>query len=65
MGLTLINPLLPIPTTTSLTALQWVAFLLSALILTDRWTVAVTTVWSGFSYLGKSGVKILKKPPIS
>jgi hypothetical protein len=27
MGLTLINPLLPIPTTTSLTALQWVAFL--------------------------------------
>ena len=27
-----------------------------------RWTVAGTTIWSGLSYIGASGFKILKQP---
>ncbi|WWC99916.1 hypothetical protein V866_006825 [Kwoniella sp. B9012] len=48
MGLTTVSPLLAYSIAGPLQALQW--------------TVAGTTIWSGFSYLGRSGVKILKQP---
>ncbi|OXC67995.1 hypothetical protein AYX13_03448 [Cryptococcus neoformans] len=48
MGVTTISPLLSIPLTLPLQALQW--------------TVAGTTIWSGLSYIGRAGVKILKQP---
>ncbi|WVQ61959.1 uncharacterized protein L199_000092 [Kwoniella botswanensis] len=48
MGLTTVSPLLGYSIAGPLQALQW--------------TVAGTTIWSGFSYLGRSGVKILKQP---
>ncbi|ORX33464.1 CDP-alcohol phosphatidyltransferase-domain-containing protein [Kockovaella imperatae] len=47
MGVTTVSPLIHLPLGTPLTLLQW--------------TVAGTTIWSGFSYLGRSGVKILGK----
>nr|KIR84725.1 cardiolipin synthase [Cryptococcus tetragattii IND107] len=48
MGVTTISPLLSISLSLPLQALQW--------------TVAGTTVWSGLSYIGRAGVKILKQP---
>ncbi|WRT64370.1 uncharacterized protein IL334_001302 [Kwoniella shivajii] len=48
MGLTTVSPLLGYSTAAPLQALQW--------------TVAGTTIWSGFSYVGRSGVKILTQP---
>ncbi|AAW46918.2 cardiolipin synthase, putative [Cryptococcus deneoformans JEC21] len=48
MGMTTISPLLSISLALPLQALQW--------------TVAGTTIWSGLSYIGRSGVKILKQP---
>ncbi|WWC86454.1 uncharacterized protein L201_001331 [Kwoniella dendrophila CBS 6074] len=48
MGLTTVSPLLGYSTAIPLQALQW--------------TVAGTTIWSGFSYIGRSGVKILQQP---
>ncbi|WVW82550.1 hypothetical protein I302_104561 [Kwoniella bestiolae CBS 10118] len=48
MGLTTVSPLLGYSIAGPLQALQW--------------TVAGTTIWSGFSYMGRSGVKILKQP---
>ncbi|WVF70245.1 hypothetical protein IAT40_005034 [Kwoniella sp. CBS 6097] len=48
MGLTTVSPLVGPSIAMPLQALQW--------------TVAGTTVWSGFSYIGRSGVKILKQP---
>ncbi|WVR06079.1 hypothetical protein IAU60_003107 [Kwoniella sp. DSM 27419] len=48
MGLTTVSPLIGSSVAGLLTGLQW--------------TVAGTTIWSGFSYIGRSGVKILKQP---
>lgn len=48
MGLTTISPLLDFSVGGGLAVLQW--------------TVAGTTIWSGFSYLGRSGVRILRPP---
>ncbi|KAL1413003.1 hypothetical protein Q8F55_000752 [Vanrija albida] len=49
MGFTTISPLITaFPTDGILQALQW--------------TVAGTTIWSGFSYVGASGYKFLKPP---
>ncbi|WWD17667.1 hypothetical protein CI109_102108 [Kwoniella shandongensis] len=48
MGVTTVSPLLSFSIAAPLQALQW--------------TVAGTTIWSGFSYVGKAGVKILKQP---
>ncbi|KAK8866126.1 CDP-diacylglycerol-glycerol-3-phosphate 3-phosphatidyltransferase [Kwoniella newhampshirensis] len=48
MGVTTVSPLLTFSIAMPLQALQW--------------TVAGTTIWSGFSYIGKAGVKILKQP---
>ncbi|WWC58823.1 uncharacterized protein I303_101367 [Kwoniella dejecticola CBS 10117] len=48
MGLTTVSPLLGYSIAGPLQALQW--------------TVAGTTIWSGFSYIGRSGVKILQQP---
>ncbi|WWC66177.1 uncharacterized protein I206_100078 [Kwoniella pini CBS 10737] len=48
MGLTTVSPLLGYSIAIPLQALQW--------------TVAGTTIWSGFSYIGRSGVKILQQP---
>ncbi|OCF37692.1 cardiolipin synthase [Kwoniella heveanensis BCC8398] len=48
MGLTTVSPLIGSSISVPLQALQW--------------TVAGTTIWSGFSYMGRSGVKILKQP---
>ncbi|KAK4687667.1 cardiolipin synthase (CMP-forming), partial [Tremellales sp. Uapishka_1] len=48
MGLTTVSPLLGLSVATPLYALQW--------------TVAGTTIWSGLSYVGGSGAKILTRP---
>lgn len=48
MGVTTISPLLAFSIAKPLLALQV--------------TVAGTTIWSGLSYVGKAGVKILKQP---
>ncbi|WVQ77119.1 hypothetical protein IAR50_006802 [Cryptococcus sp. DSM 104548] len=45
MGVTTVSPLLSVDITLPLQALQW--------------AVAGTTIWSGLSYVGRSGVKIL------
>lgn len=48
MGVTTVSPLLHTDISTGLQALQLI--------------VATTTIWSGLSYVGKSGFKILKQP---
>ncbi|GFZ45488.1 hypothetical protein JCM24511_03214 [Saitozyma sp. JCM 24511] len=48
MGVTTVSPLLQFSVGPFLSALQW--------------TVAGTTIWSGLSYLGRSGVRILQQP---
>lgn len=48
MGVTTVNPLLTFDVSVPLKALQW--------------TVAGTTIWSGFSYIGRAGVRILPRP---
>lgn len=61
MGFTTVSPLLTsVPYLGEfLTALQWV---LPCFYTYHRWTVAGTTIWSGLSYIGTSGFKILKQP---
>ncbi|RSH93026.1 hypothetical protein EHS25_008474 [Saitozyma podzolica] len=48
MGVTTVSPLIQFSVAPFLSALQW--------------TVAGTTIWSGLSYLGRSGVRILQQP---
>lgn len=50
MGVTTVSPLLAFSIAKPLLALQV--------------TVAGTTIWSGLSYVGKAGVKILKQPSV-
>lgn len=52
MGVTTVSPLVTLPIGGPLEALQWI--------------VAGTTIWSGLSYVGKAGVRILprRKPKV-
>ncbi|WOO76691.1 Cardiolipin synthase (CMP-forming) [Vanrija pseudolonga] len=49
MGITTISPMVT-------------AFPMDGILQALQWTVAVTTIWSGFSYVGASGYKFLKPP---